>query len=205
VSPTSADPGGGGGGKRAGTDDGAELAPAVASRRGYLRGGLPAAYLEGDFTMRFVGSLEEQLDPIVATLDSLVSVISPATAPEHVLRLEADWLGLVLDEDLPVAVCRALVRNAPTLSQRRGTAGGLELLLKLTFPDLALSVFDGGRVSTGPGPPPRAPAHQAFEVRSDTALDQHQRAAIVRVIERERPAHVTYKLVDPTRTPATAR
>jgi phage tail-like protein len=174
--------------------------PAAASRR-YLRAGLPAAYLESDFTMRFVGSLEEQLDPIVATLDSLVSLISPPTAPEHVLRLEAAWLGLVLDEDLPVEVCRALVRNAPELGRRRGTADGLDLLLRLTFPDLTLSVFDGGRVSAGGMPAPQPPRRREFVVRSETVLDPRRRAAIVRVIERERPAHVSYELVEgPART-----
>jgi phage tail-like protein len=188
-----------------GPDSDRQLAPAVASARGDLVGGLPAAYLESDFTIRFVGSLEEQLDPIVATLDSLASLVSPATAPEHMLRLEAAWLGLVLDEDLPVAVCRALVRNAPELGALRGTAAGLELLLKLTFPGLTLSVFDGGRVSTGTVPPPAAAAHPEFEVHSAVALDPHQRAAILRVIERERPAHVTYRLLGPSRIPGVSR
>lgn len=170
-------------------------APAAATNRSYLRAGLPAAYLDGDFTMRFVGTLEELLDPIVATLDSLVSLISPPTAPEHVLRLEAAWLGLVLDENLPIGVCRELVRNAPELAQRRGTAAGLELLLRLTFPDVPLRVEDGGGVSVGDVVPPAPRTMHTFVVRSQTALEPHVRAAITHVVERERPAHVTYELL----------
>ena len=43
--------------------------PPVASTRAYLRNGLPSLYQDGDFGMRFVGALEELLDPIVAILD----------------------------------------------------------------------------------------------------------------------------------------
>ena len=48
---------------------GAKETPEVASSRAYLRNGLPAMYQDGDFGMRFVGALEELLDPIVAVLD----------------------------------------------------------------------------------------------------------------------------------------
>ncbi|MEA2371979.1 MAG: hypothetical protein QOH12_2373 [Solirubrobacteraceae bacterium] len=180
-------------------------APPAASNRAYLRAGLPAAYVESDFTQRFVGSLERQLDPIVATLDSLVSLISPPTAPEHVLRLEGSWLGLVIDEDQPVGVCRELVRNAPELGRRRGTAGGLRLLLELSFPALQLEVEDGGRVTIGDDARSPQPTRHEFVVRARHALDANQREAITRVIERERPAHVTYTLVESTRAGGVVR
>jgi len=173
--------------------------PAAASSRAYLRAGLPAAYLDNDFTLRFVGALEQQLDPIVATLDSLVSLISPETAPEHILRLEGSWLGLVIDEDQPACGCRDLVRNAPELGRRRGTAAGLRRLLELSFPDLQLEVEDSGRVTIGDAPPPSQPTRHAFVVRARHALGPDQREAVTRVIERERPAHVTYTLVEPAR------
>ncbi|HEU0318699.1 MAG TPA: phage tail protein, partial [Solirubrobacteraceae bacterium] len=159
----------------------------------------------GDFTMRFLGSLEEQLDPIVATLDSLAGFVSPETAPVHVLRLEAYWLGLLLDEDLPASVCRELVRHASELNRRRGTAAGLQLLLRLTFPDIPLQVEDRGRVTFGDRPPPTPPARQEFVVRAGRALDPDRRAAIAQVIERERPAHVAFELIEPARSWAATR
>jgi phage tail-like protein len=180
-------------------------APPAASGRAYLRAGLPAAYADSDFTVRFVGSLEEQLDPIVATLDSLVDLVSAPTAPAHVLRLVGSWLGLVIDEDLPVAAARELVRHAPELGRRRGTAAGLRLLLDLSFPALELEIDDGGCVTIGDAmPAPRTRRH-AFVVRSRRPLDANQREAITRVLDRERPAHVTYELVDSTRPAGVGR
>ena len=72
--------------------------PPVASTRAYLRNGLPSLYQDGDFGMRFVGALEELLDPIVAILDSLHSHFDPNHAPPDILALLAAWLGVDLDE-----------------------------------------------------------------------------------------------------------
>jgi phage tail-like protein len=175
--------------------NGSSVAPPSASRRGYLRAGLPSVYLEGDFGMRFIGALETVLDPIVDTLDSLPAYVSPELAPDHMLKLLAAWLGLVTDEGLPPGPRRDLVRNAAEVSRRRSTAAGLELLLKLTFPEVRLHVEDGGRVVACDGvatlPTPPVPS---FVVRSETALTPDQRAAIVRMLERQRPVHVTYRL-----------
>ena len=72
--------------------------PPVASNRAYLRGGLPSIYQDGDFGMRFVGALEEMLDPIVAILDALPAHFDPDLAPRDTLNLMAAWLGIELDE-----------------------------------------------------------------------------------------------------------
>ena len=72
--------------------------PPVASSRAYLRDGLPAIYQDGDFGMRFVGALEELLDPIVAVLDALPAHFDPDHAPRDILDLLAAWLGVDLDE-----------------------------------------------------------------------------------------------------------
>ena len=55
--------------------------PPVASTRAYLRNGLPALYQDGDFGMRFVGALEELLDPIVAVLDGAALPLRPELRP----------------------------------------------------------------------------------------------------------------------------
>ena len=67
--------------------------PPVASSRAYLRSGLPAVYQESDFGMRFIGALEELLDPIVAVLDALPAHFDPDHAPRDILSLLAAWLG----------------------------------------------------------------------------------------------------------------
>jgi phage tail-like protein len=160
-------------------------------------------YLDGDFGMRFVGGMEVVLDPIVATIESLPALFDAELAPEHLLTLLSSWLGLSTDEQLGPGVRRELVRNAAELTRLRGTAAGLQLLLHITFPEAGLVVEDGGGVQVDEGvPTPPAATSRSFKVRSRTALDDERRAAVIRAIERERPVHVSYELVEPTRRPA---
>src|SRR5687767_10941553 len=79
----------------------AAVAPSTVSVRRHLRNGVPdiyrrdAASLRDDpppFAMRFLHALEEVLDPIVATLDSLEAHLDVDLAPEHALAGLATWL-----------------------------------------------------------------------------------------------------------------
>ena len=177
----------------AGYGDGA--APAAASARRYLRSGLPAIYHESDFGVRFVGALELLLDPVVAQLDCLASYLKPDLAPTHMLELLAAWLGLELDESWPDERRRELVRRGAELTRRRGTLGGLELTLRLAFPELPLRCEDGGRVAFASGDEPVEPVGPAtFIVYCDRPLAPPQQAAVARVIENAKPVGVTYRL-----------
>lgn len=169
--------------------------PAVASSRAYLREGLPSLYQEGDFGMRFVGALEGLLDPIVAVLDALPAHFDPDHAPSDVLNLMAAWLGVDLDESQALPQQREMVRRAAELSRRRGTVGGLELALSLSFPGLPLRVEDNGGVRVAP---PQAggddvPTH-SFVVYCDMPVPEETQAAIARCIERFKPVHTSYRL-----------
>jgi phage tail-like protein len=170
--------------------------PAVVSERGYLRRGLPAIYQENDFGVRFVGALEPLLDPIVALLDSLPAHVDPDIAPEDMLALLARWLGLEVDEAWPVDRKRELVRRGDELARRHGTRAGLELTLKIAFPQHPLRVEDTGQI-TWPG---RADAKKAdksgagFVVYCDAPLDEQELGAVSRLIEQVKPVNVTYKL-----------
>src|SRR3954454_610521 len=112
--------------------------PTVASSRAYLRSSLPAIYQESDFGMRFIGALEELLDPIVAVLDGLPAHFDPDHAPRDILNLLAAWLGADLDESQDMRHQREMVRRAADLGRKRGTVSGLELALQLQFPDVPL-------------------------------------------------------------------
>src|ERR671910_1742235 len=107
--------------------------PQVASSRAYLRNGLPSLYQDGDFGMRFVGALEELLDPIVAVLDALPAHFDPNLAPPDILSLLAAWLGVDLDESQEIRHQREMVRRAADLGRKRGTKAGLELALRLAY------------------------------------------------------------------------
>jgi phage tail-like protein len=175
---------------------GAKDTPPVASNRAYLRGGLPAIYQDGDFGMRFVGALEEMLDPIVAVLDGLPAHFDPDFAPRDVLNLMAAWLGVDLDESQEIKYQREMLRRSAELGRRRGTVRGLELALALHFPGVPLRVEDQGgvRVTVKPGETPGPAPAPSFVVYCDAPVHETVQAAMARTIEHFKPVHATYRL-----------
>jgi phage tail-like protein len=170
--------------------------PTVASSRAYLRGGLPAIYQESDFGMRFIGALEELLDPIVAVLDALPAHFDPDFAPRDVLDLMAAWLGVDLDESQEIKYQREMLRRSAELGRRRGTVRGLELALELHFPDVPLRVEDQGsvRFSTKPATKPATAPPPSFVGYCDKPVPETTQAAIARTIEQFKPVHTSYRL-----------
>jgi phage tail-like protein len=169
--------------------------PPSASRRGYLRNGMPAFYQEeGSFGMRFLTALEEVLDPVVTLLDSLPRTFEPAQAPDDVLDLIAAWIGAEHHESFPAARRRELIAHTTVISAWRGTRRGLELALRLNFPDLPLRVEDNGRVLIDDALPIADARHPGFIVYCDTPLPEGEQRELARLIDREKPAHVRYKL-----------
>jgi phage tail-like protein len=168
--------------------------PPVASTRAYLRNGLPSLYQDGDFGMRFVGALEELLDPIVAVLDALPAHFDPNHAPRDILELLSAWLGVDLDETQDVRHQREMVRRAAELGRRRGTVKGLELALALHFPELPLRVEDSGGVIYAGRPAASDKPSASFVVYCDKPVEENVQAAIARCIEQYKPVHSTYRL-----------
>jgi phage tail-like protein len=172
-----------------------ERTPPVASERGYLGERLPSVYQDGEFGGRFLSALVTLRDPIVGTLDALPAYFDRDLAPRDVLDLLASWLGVGVDESWKDERVRHALLLAGELAEKRGTKQGLELVLSLSFPDVPLRVEDGGKVtsSTDPDAPPEA-SPNAFVVYCDASLDDSKQAAIARLIEEAKPAHVNYRL-----------
>ena len=182
----------------------ADAPPTVSSRR-HLRHGLPDIYRRDSralrdqpqpFAMRFLHALEEVLDPIVATLDSLPAHLDADLAPEHALSALATWLGVDEVESLPAAQRREAVHRAGELGRLRGTRAGLELALGLFFPAIALRVEDGGGVvvSDDADAAPAKARAATFNVYCDEPLPPETQMAVARCIERWKPVHAHYKL-----------
>jgi len=183
-----------------GPADAAREPPAVASARALYRSRLPDIYQEGDLGLRFVGSFERVLDPLLAVLDSLRFHFDADLAPPDCVELLAAWLGVELDESWPLARQREIVRKAPDLARLRGTAAGLELALAIAFPDLPLRVEDGGGVTwTLAGDAVRAAKPPSFVVYCDKAVDSSELALVARMIEQIKPVNVSYRLRAKTR------
>ena len=172
-----------------------EPGPPSASARAYMRESLPAVFRENDFAMRFVGALETVLDPIVATLDALPAYVDPKLAPADMVEVMAAWLGIELDESMDDATRRELVLQSAEATRWRCTLQGLEMALRLTFPDLPLRVEDeGGVVFTRDASSDPAPAANRFIVYCDAPIAAARQAVVARVIEEQKPLHVAYRL-----------
>jgi phage tail-like protein len=168
--------------------------PPAFSNRGYMREALPGIYQEDEPTMRFVGCFEHVLDPIAALLDALHEHFHPDYAPRPVLDLLAAWLGLEVDEEQDLPARRKAVHMAGDLAKRRGTVPGIELALKLNFPDVPVRVDDEGGVRWSMDGAPAKPGGARFVVYVDTPIPEERQAAIARCIEREKPIETTYRL-----------
>lgn len=173
---------------------GPKTTPPVASSRAYLRSGLPAVYQESDFGMRFIGALEELLDPIVAVLDALPAHFDPDHAPRDVLNLLAAWLGVDLDESQEIRHQREMVRRAADLGRKRGTVAGMELALKLAYPDVPLRVEDQGGVRWSLDQHPIDAPPPSFVVYCDKPVVEEVQAGIARCIEQHKPVGTSYRL-----------
>jgi phage tail-like protein len=174
---------------------GGDPAPQPVSSRRYLRDHLPAIYADSDFGMRMVSAFEAVLDPLVATLDNLAEHFDAAHAPRDVLELMSDWLALERDELRSGEERRRIVQRAPELMRLRGTRAGIELALELAFPGVPFRVEDAGgvRISSDPdGDWDDVPT--SFVVYCDTPLEQDRLAAVARLIDQAKPAHVAYRL-----------
>ena len=173
---------------------GTKPTPQVASSRAYLRGGLPAVYQESDFGMRFIGGLEELLDPIVAVLDALPAHFDPDHAPRDILGLLAAWLGVDLDESQEIRHQREMVRRAADLGRKRGTVAGIELALSLAYPDVPLRVEDQGGVRWSLDQHPVDAPPPSFIVYCDKPVAEEVQAGIARCIEQHKPVGTSYRL-----------
>ena len=173
---------------------GTKTTPPVASSRAYLRAGLPAVYQESDFGMRFIGALEELLDPIVAVLDALPAHFDPDHAPRDILSLLASWLGADLDESQDIRHQREMVRRAADLGRKRGTVAGLELALSLAYPDVPLRIEDQGGVRWSLDQHPVDAPPPSFIVYCDKPVAEEVQAGIARCIEQHKPVGTQYRL-----------
>ena len=145
--------------------------------------------------MRFVGALEELLDPIVAILDALPAHFDPDHAPRDILDLLGAWLGVDLDESQALPSSARWCAAPPSSAAGAAPSRGLELALQLPFPDVPLRVEDKRRRHAGrPTNEPGSAAPASFIVYCDKPVPEETQAAIARCIEQYKPVHTAYRL-----------
>ena len=172
-------------------------APAVASRRAYLRSQLPGVFLAGPDPLgpALLEGLEEVLDPIVAVLDGLPAYLDPALAPPGALALLAAWTGVKPQDDWPEERRRDAVAGAATAGGCRGTRAGVEHALASAFPSLPIRVEESGAVRWRAGELGEPVARPTVTVICDTPIERHEQRAIVALLRAELSADVRIDLL----------
>lgn len=157
---------------------------------------LPGVYAEDSFAQRFVAALDEVLAPILVTLDCFDAYLDPWLAPADFLEWLAGWVGLELDETLPVERRRRLVGEAARLFAIRGTAGGLgQLIEAVTGLEVQIEESGGCTWSSRPGAsPPGSPSPflAVRVVRKDG--ERVDLARLDELVRANKPAHVPHRV-----------
>ncbi len=159
---------------------------------------------DGSVLHALLATMETLHAPDEAALASLDALFDPRRTPARFVPFLARWVDLEWLFDAPSAGrarqaeritpsgagsarLRELVAVAAYLSQWRGSARGLLLFLEVAT---GLSGFSLDEAVPGPDGRPRP-----FHVRvRGPASAVSQRALIARIVEFEKPAHVTYEL-----------
>jgi phage tail-like protein len=128
-------------------------------------------------------------EPAEDVLERLDAVFDPRRTPDGLVPYLATWLDLapVLPVTTGLPCLRELVGAAAAFAQQRGTARGLILFLETATGTPGFEVDE--QVLTPDGRP--RPFHVLIRVPRSSAP---HRAMLERIIELEKPAHVTYEL-----------
>lgn len=80
---------------------------------------------------RFLFVFQHQMTTVTDRIDGLAALIDPTTTDPRFLAWIASWVDFELDESLPLHQQRELVRRAIRLYRTRGTAAGVEELIRV--------------------------------------------------------------------------
>jgi phage tail-like protein len=134
------------------------------------------------------------LDPVDRRLSQLDHYFDPFRAPTTMLPYLATWVDLGWlamregpdGDGIPAGRLRQLIAMAPLFAKRRGTAAGLEAMLRVATGVPAVRVLD----STS-GPTVTRPFHLVVQLPHAAASSRPLAELIVRY---EKPAHLTHEI-----------
>ena len=135
----------------------------------------------------FLHAMAGLLAPCDATLASLASVFDPRRTPDKFVAMLSSWVDVGPGLGRDTHALRALVATAAELHRRRGTVAGLQLFLQVATASQAVRVHEN---VSGP-----EHTRRSFHVRVVAPAALRADESLLRgIIERERPAYVTYEL-----------
>jgi len=164
----------------------------VTRRPDWLVEQLPVSMTEDRVLVQLVRILQEVADTVAEQVDNLPHMFDVTVAPDAIVRLIGSWLGMNwVDSDQPDWLQRRIVRQYSANMLQRGTRDGLTKLVELLCdaPDQVV-VEDSGGVFTDNRPV--KPPHVTV---SAPGTGWVQRDDLVRIVQSELPAIVTFDLI----------
>jgi phage tail-like protein len=157
---------------------------------------LPGLYQDDNFALRLTEALDLALAPVFSTLDNFESYLDPWLAPEDFVDWLGSWMGLLLDERLPLDRKRAFVAQAWELFRIRGTRRGLQRVVEvITGGNVEVSDTGGAASATAPGA--AFPGSPNFAVLVRIRVDDPagvSRGYVESLVSNAKPAHVTHRV-----------
>jgi phage tail-like protein len=175
-------------------------------RRSWLLNYLPAMYAGDEFLNRFLLIFEDTLVPIMQMVDNINYYFDPLMTSPELLEWLATWVNLVLDDSWSLEQRRQLIHSATELYSWRGTKRGLTQYIKLyagVEPEITEYVDGmvlGDETLLGINTTIAGRERHSFTVTmrlngySKNELE-YKEAAIRRIIQAEKPAHTSYRLI----------
>lgn len=174
---------------------------------------LPGIYQDSDFLGRFLSICEQALEPSFEMADLFWAYLNPRTAPKALVPFLAHWVAWPMNPKWTLHQQRKLIRHAVEIYQWRGTKKGLQLCLHLCtglpLDDHHIQIQDADEagfvlgedipLSATPCLGGGKPYHFSVTLRPESPEQaqylQGETSTLHALIEQEKPAFCTYKLV----------
>jgi phage tail-like protein len=157
---------------------------------------LPGLYQDDNFAQRLTEALDSALAPVFSTLDNFETYLDPRLAPADFVEWLGSWMGLLLDETLPLARKREFVTRAWQLFRIRGTRLGLQRVVE-TITGGNVVIVDTGGTASATAVGTAFPGSPNFSVLVRIRVDDPasvNRQYVESVVSNAKPAHVTHRV-----------
>ncbi|HHV62135.1 MAG TPA: hypothetical protein GXX51_05795 [Firmicutes bacterium] len=155
---------------------------------------LPEIYQDNDDLKHFLWAIEQAVDLIREDIRKLPDVISPGRCPPEFVDRILNNIGWTLR--IPEGMKRRLIKSALIVYRQRGTAKGIQNLIRL-LAGIECEVYNAYR---SPELPPKDPGFYTFEitpVNPARALTSDEEIAVIEIANYMKPSHTHFRITEP--------
>jgi len=155
---------------------------------------LPEIYQDSEDLRNFLWAVEQVVSLVKEDIRKLPTVISPEKCPPEFVDRILKNIGWALP--VPDSVKRRLIQSALIVYRQRGTARGVQNLIRL-LTGLECEVYNAYR---SPELPPGDPGFYTFEItpiNPARALTSEEEAMVLEIADYMKPGHTHLRITEP--------